>query len=243
VDVARRLRRRSHDTIVGVNVGKSKVAPLEHAAADYRQSVRILAPLADYLVLNVSSPNTPGLRELQAPERLRELIGAVRDELASIRPPIPLLVKVSPDLSDEQLDAVADLAGDLGLAGIVAVNTTVDRSVIAPSTEQVGVIDGGGVSGLPLKQRALDVLRHLYGRVGSQLILISVGGITTPGDAWERILAGATLIQAYTAFVYGGPGWPAGVNRELARCLRDAGGRSIAELVGSSAKAADEPTP
>ncbi len=237
-DVAKRLRARSRETIVGVNVGKSKVAPLEHAAADYRQSVRILAPLADYLVLNVSSPNTPGLRELQAPERLRELIGGVRAELASAVPVIPLLVKVSPDLSDEELDGVAELACELGLAGIVAVNTTVGRGLISPSAPPAAAIDGGGVSGVPLKPRALEVLRRLYARVSSQMILISVGGIGTPSDAWERILAGATLVQAYTGFVYGGPAWPASVNRELARRVREAGARSIAELVGSSASSA-----
>jgi dihydroorotate dehydrogenase len=198
--VAKRLRGRSGATVVGVNVGKSRVA--EAIGEDYRASVRAVADVADYLVVNVSSPNTPGLRDLQAAEVLRPLLEDVREELRGT----PLLVKIGPDLSDEQIDAVADLALELDLGGIVAVNTM--------------PVDGGGLSGPPLQERAVAVLGRLRARVGERLVLISVGGIETPDDARERIRAGATLVQAYTAFVYNGPAWPRVMNRGLARSPR-----------------------
>ena len=228
---AARLRRRSGETIVGTNIGKARATPLEQAAGDYRAAARPVAPYADYVVLNVSSPNTEGLRDLGTVERLEPLVTATRQELGDT----PLLVKISPDLQDEEIDAVADLAVRLGLAGIVAVNTTVDRSVLSgDGAEQAAGFDGGGVSGRPLNQRALTVLQRLHRRVGDSLVLVSVGGIETPADAWERILAGATLVQAYTGFVYGGPGWPRRINRELATRVRQAGAGSIQELVGTA---------
>ena len=210
---AARLRR-PRRTVVGINIGRSKLA--QDALADYRASTRRLAPLADYLVLNVSSPNTPGLRDLQAVETLRELVGAVREELDALRVSVPLLVKLAPDLADAEIDAIADLALELELDGIVAVNTTVDRGGLS-EREPAEVAGRGGVSGAPLKARALDVLRRLRARAGDRLVLISAGGIASADDAWERLQAGATLLQAYTGFVYGGPLWPRRINRELAR--------------------------
>jgi dihydroorotate dehydrogenase len=233
--VAARLRRRGDHPIVGVNVGKSRSVPLESAASDYRASVRELAGVCDYLVVNVSSPNTPGLTEMQAVERLRPLLGEVQQELAALDRHTPLLVKVGPDATDEQLVAIADLVVELSLAGIVAVNTTENRAVLSEPGALAGV-EGGGVSGPPLRARAVEVLQLLRARVGEQLVLISVGGVATPEDAWERILTGATLVQAYTGFVYGGPGWPARMNRELARRVRGAGASSIQELIGRDAK-------
>jgi dihydroorotate dehydrogenase len=233
--VAGRLRRRSGRTIVGVNVGKSQDAPLEGAGDDYRSAVRALAPSSDYVVINVSSPNTPGLREMQAVEHLRPLLADVRSELEAAGGEVPLLIKIGPDLSDDQLDAVADLAVTLELDGIVAVNTTVDRGGLVASSDTAAAIDGGGVSGAPLRARSLEVLQRLRARVGDKLVLISVGGVETEDDVWERILAGATLIQAFTGFVYGGPAWPRRMNRELARRVRDAGRSSIQELVGAGA--------
>ncbi len=217
---AGRLRRGGRRTIVGVNIGRTRVA--DDAAADYRASARQLAPLADYLVLNVSSPNTPGLRDLQAVESLRSLVVAVRDELAAIGSLVPLLVKVSPDLADAELDAIADLALELRLDGIVAVNTTVDRSGLT-SPEPADTAGSGGVSGAPVKARALEILRRLHARTGDRLVLISAGGIESADDARERLRAGATLLQAYTGFVYGGPLWAVRVNRELARRMRAGG--------------------
>jgi dihydroorotate dehydrogenase len=228
--------RAAGSVIVGVNVGKSRAVSLAEADADYRSAVRRLAPLCDYLVVNVSSPNTPGLRELQSVERLRSLLAAVRGELAEIGCERPLLVKIAPDITDGELDALAEEALSLSLDGIVAVNTTVDRTVLTPASRAAAErVEGGGVSGAPLRARALEVLERLYARVGTNLVLISVGGIGTPEDAWQRILAGATLVQVYTGFVYGGPAWPARVNRELARRVRAAGKSSIQELVGAGA--------
>jgi dihydroorotate dehydrogenase len=211
--VAARLARRRPGTVVGVNVGKSRAVSVDDAGADYRASVRLLAPVADYLVLNVSSPNTPGLREMQAVDRLRGLIGDVRAELAAVGSAPPLLVKVDPDLGPEQLIAVTELAVELGLDGLVAVNTTVDRSALNGGAP----FEGGGVSGRPLGDRALDVLRRIRATAGDRLVLISAGGIESAEDVRQRILAGATLVQVYTAFIYGGPSWPKRINHELAQ--------------------------
>lgn len=228
--VAARLARRRPGAVVGVNIGKSRAASIEDAGADYRASVRLLAPVADYLVLNVSSPNTPGLRELQAVDRLRSLLGDVRAELAIIGAAPPLLVKVDPDLDPEQLTAIAALAVELELAGLVAVNTTVDRSALNGAAP----FDGGGVSGRPLGARALEVLRCIRETAGDRLVLISAGGVETAEDVWQRIRAGATLVQVYTSFIYGGPSWPKRTNHELARMAREAHAASVKDLVGDA---------
>ena len=228
---AARLRSRTGRTIVGANVGKSKSASLERAVDDYRTSVRQVAPHAAYLALNVSSPNTPGLREMQAVERLEALVVGVRDELRTIGVALPLLVKIAPDLSDDAIDAIADLAVRHRLDGVIAVNTTVSRDGLdSPVAERPG-----GVSGAPLKRRALEVLRRLAAKVDEGVVLISVGGIEGPDDAWDRILAGATLVQAYTGFVYGGPFWPRRVNRRLAARVSASGAASVQDLVGTGA--------
>ncbi len=179
---------------------------------------RALAVVADYLVVNVSSPNTPGLRDLQATARLRPLLAAVREALdqASPRRRVPLLVKIAPDLADEDVDAIAVLAVELGLDGIIAVNTTTDRPGLATPPAAVAAIGPGGLSGPPLKPRALEVLRRLRAQAGDSLVLISAGGIETADNAWERLRAGAHLIQAYTGVVYGGPLWAWRLNKELA---------------------------
>lgn len=228
---ARHLARR-RSAIVGANVGKNRETALEEAAGDYATAAAAVAPHVDYLVLNVSSPNTPGLRDLESVPRLRPLVQAVQGVVDGK----PLLVKISPDLSDEDVDAVADLALELGLAGIVATNTTLRREGLQtpPSElERVAWEAGGGVSGPPLRARSLEVLRRLRARVGDRLVLISVGGVESVDDVWERVLAGATLVQAYTGFVYGGPAWPRTVNLELARRTWNSGHRSIQELVGT----------
>jgi dihydroorotate dehydrogenase len=236
IRAAQRLRRRTGETIVGTNIGKSLVTRFDRIAEDYRATVREVAPWSDYIVVNVSSPNTPGLRDMQATDALRRLIDELRDELKTAGVSLPLLVKISPDLSDEELDSIADLALELELAGIVAVNTTVSRAGLGAGLHQERWFAGGGVSGRPLKARALQVLQRLYARVGSRVVLISVGGVETPDDAWDRICAGATLVQAYTGFVYGGPGWARRMNGGLVRRLRDHGLSSIEELVGASTR-------
>ena len=229
---ARRLARVRRQTVVGVNIGKNRDTPLESAAGDYVQAARVLAPYADYLVLNISSPNTPGLRELEASARLEPLVRAVRGVIGVT----PLLVKISPDLSDTDLDTLADVALALGLAGIVATNTTLRRDGLHTPAAEVARRawpDGGGVSGAPLGPRSLEVLTRLHARAGGRLVLVSAGGVASADDVWERVLAGATLVQSYTGFVYGGPAWPRAVNLELARRAREAGARSIQELVGT----------
>ncbi len=222
----RRDRRRERPVIVGVNIGKTKLVPegdQSAVLADYEKSTRLLAPYADYLVVNVSSPNTPGLRDLQAVERLRPLLVAVRRQADAVtQHTVPLLVKIAPDLSDGDVLAVGDLAVELGLDGIVATNTTISRADLSSSPEAVEDTGAGGLSGAPLRQRSLVVLRLLRQRVGSGMVIVSVGGISTAADARERLDAGATLLQAYTAFIYEGAFWPSRLQRELA-----AGGRAV----------------
>jgi dihydroorotate dehydrogenase len=218
--LARRARRRHRPVVLGVNIGKTKAVPEHDEAAvlaDYEKSAGLLAPYADYLVVNVSSPNTPGLRDLQAVERLRPLLEAVRrraDAVTAQR--VPLLVKIAPDLSDEDVLAVADLATALRLDGIVATNTTTSRAGLVSDPELVARAGAGGLSGAPLRSRALEVLRLLRARVGADMTLVAVGGIGSVADARERLDAGATLLQAYTAFVYEGASWPGRVQRGLA---------------------------
>jgi dihydroorotate dehydrogenase len=221
---------------VGVNIGKTKVVPEDEAVPDYVASAERLAPLADYMVVNVSSPNTPGLRNLQTVDKLRPLLAAVRAacDRASPARRVPLLVKIAPDLADDDVDAVADLALELRLDGIIATNTTISRAgLVTPATE-VTALGAGGISGRPVKARALAVLKRLRARVGNRLVLIAVGGIEDADDAWDRIRAGATLVQAYTGFIYGGPGWPRAVHRGLARKVRAAGLSSIQDAIGTA---------
>lgn len=226
---------RTRQTIAGVNIGKSRLVPIEAAGQDYAASARLLGPVADYLVVNVSSPNTPGLRQIQEVELLRGLIADVRSALRAADCTPPLLIKIAPDLDDRQLDAVSALALELQLDGIVAVNTTVDRGGLTDADESALPFEGGGVSGAPLRARALEVLSRLRANVGDRLVLVSVGGVESASDVWERVAAGASLVQVYTAFVYGGPGWPGRINRELARRTRAAGLGSIQDLVGAGA--------
>jgi len=231
--------RSGRSAVVGANIGKTKVTRQSAAPADYAHTARLLAPGADYLVINVSSPNTPGLRDLQAVSELRTLIAAVEGASQSAsRRDIPLLVKIAPDLADEDLDAVADLALELGLAGIVATNTTVSRDYLSSSAAEIAAAGPGGLSGRPLRPRALHVLRRLRARVGDRLVLVAAGGIETPDDAWERIRAGATLVQGYTGFIYSGPLWPRRVHRGLARRAHEAGFASVQDAVGTSPLAA-----
>lgn len=208
-DAVKRLRR-PRRTIVGVNIGKTKAVPEDEAVADYVASARRVGPHADYVAVNVSSPNTPGLRDLQAVDKLRPLLRSVREALNEVSPgrPVPLLVKIAPDLADEDVDAVAALAMELGLDGIIATNTTIRREGLHSAPADVERCGTGGLSGPPLYERSLRVLRRLRSAVGDRMVLISVGGIETAEQAWERIRAGATLVQLYTALIYEGPMLP-----------------------------------
>jgi dihydroorotate dehydrogenase len=219
--VAERLRHRQargradlHRAVLGVNIGKTKVVPEDDEAAviaDYTKSARLLSPYAAYLVVNVSSPNTPGLRSLQAVDRLGPLLEAVR-RVADV----PLLVKIAPDLADDDILDVARLALHLRLDGLIATNTTVSRDGLRTPPAEVEAVGTGGLSGAPLANRSLEVLQLLHQAVGHDLTLVSVGGISTADDARARLEAGATLVQAYTGFVYGGPWWPRRVAAGLA---------------------------
>lgn len=208
-----KLRRGAPDTIIGVNIGKSRVVDVEDATADYVASATALAPLADYLAVNVSSPNTPGLRGLQAVETLAPLLRAVKQASGDT----PLLVKIAPDLSDDEIVAIAELAVAEGLAGIIAHNTTLSRDGLITEPSAVEAAGAGGLSGAPLKRRSLEVLRVVRGAVPADFCVIAVGGVETPSDVQERLDAGATLVQGYTAFLYRGPFWGREINRGLIR--------------------------
>ncbi|TAM69062.1 MAG: quinone-dependent dihydroorotate dehydrogenase [Microbacteriaceae bacterium] len=209
----RRVLGRPQRPVLGVNIGKSRVVAVEDAIADYRESARVLAPLADYLAVNVSSPNTPGLRGLQELALLAPLLTAVKEEAAGT----PILVKIAPDLADEAVLRIAELAVGLRLDGIIATNTTVSRVGLSTPRETVDAAGSGGLSGAPLRERSLDVLRLLRSHVPADLCVISVGGVETAADVAERLAAGATLVQGYTAFLYRGPLWARQINRGLAQ--------------------------
>ena len=206
----------------------------------YVKSTERLAAHADYLVVNVSSPNTPGLRNLQATEALRPLLTAVReaaDRTVTGRR-VPLLVKIAPDLADDDIDAVADLAVELGLDGIIATNTTVARDGLGLTSAPSLTEETGGLSGAPLKARSLEVLSRLYARVGSRITLVGVGGVETAEDAWQRILAGATLVQGYSAFIYEGPFYARAIHKGLAARLAASPYATLAEAVGAQTRKA-----
>jgi dihydroorotate dehydrogenase len=207
----RKLRRRSRRAVLGVNIGKSRVVDVADATDDYVRSTRLLAPLADYLVVNVSSPNTPGLRGLQAVETLRPLLTAVHAASGST----PLLVKFAPDLADDEIQAIARLAVELGLAGVIATNTTISRAGLSTPDAVVEAAGAGGLSGAPLKGRSLEALRLVRAVVPADFCVISAGGVETSADVEERLAAGATLVQGYTAFLYRGPLWARQINRGM----------------------------
>lgn len=209
-----RARRRSPRTILGANIGKSRIVDVEQATTDYVTSTALIASVADYLVVNVSSPNTPGLRGLQAAETLRPLLVAVRDAAGTT----PLLVKIAPDLEDDEIESIARLAQSLGLAGLVATNTTIAREGLVTDAAVVEAAGVGGLSGAPLKERALEVLRVVRRAVpDTDFCVIAAGGVETAADVRERLDAGATLVQGYTGFIYRGPLWARQINRELSR--------------------------
>ncbi|MEU2204328.1 quinone-dependent dihydroorotate dehydrogenase [Microbacterium oleivorans] len=208
-----RMRRRTKRPVLGANIGKSRVVDVADATADYVASTRLVAPVADYLVVNVSSPNTPGLRGLQAVETLRPLLSAVKDAAGGT----PLLVKIAPDLTDDEIDGISALAVDTGLAGIVATNTTIARTGLTTDAARVEAMGAGGLSGAPLRERSLEVLRRVRAAVPADFCVIAAGGVETAADVRERLAAGADLVQGYSAFVYRGPLWAREINRGLVR--------------------------
>jgi dihydroorotate dehydrogenase len=198
--------------IIGVNIGKSKLTELKDAVSDYEYSAAKLAPFADYIAVNVSSPNTPGLRSLQAIDQLEPILKAVIAQALGK----PVLVKIAPDLADEDVLAVAQLATKLGLAGVIATNTTVSRSGLKTSGQKVAAMGAGGLSGPVLKDRAVEILNLLRANLPSEVAIVSVGGVVSSADVLQRLQLGASLLQGYTGFVYEGPLWARKINRGLA---------------------------
>ncbi|HXU78414.1 MAG TPA: quinone-dependent dihydroorotate dehydrogenase [Methylomirabilota bacterium] len=222
---------------VGINLGKSKATPLNQAAEDYANSFKLLLPLLDFFVVNVSSPNTPNLRQLQDKAALDEILAALQAvQSASGLPAKPVLVKVAPDLSFEALDEILELAGPRRLAGLIATNTTLARPETREHRLRQIYLEAGGLSGAPLRSRSTEVVRHLYRRSEGKLPIIGVGGIFNAADAWEKITAGASLIQIYTSLVYEGPGVVKAIVRGLWERLEERGLRDLSEAVGSDSR-------
>jgi dihydroorotate dehydrogenase len=216
-EVAKRLEKlrssRAKQPIIGVNIGKSKITELEDAVSDYEYSAEKLAPFSDYLAVNVSSPNTPGLRSLQAIDQLEPILKAVIAKASGK----PVLVKIAPDLADEDLVAVAALATKLELAGVIATNTTVSRSGLKTDSKSVSDMGVGGLSGPVLKERSIEVLKLLRANLPREIAIVSVGGVFGANDVLQRLELGASLVQGYTGFVYEGPLWARKINRGLPR--------------------------
>jgi dihydroorotate dehydrogenase len=238
--VAARLARARPPCVLGVNIGKSRVVKLEEAADDYLASFRLVHPHADYVAVNVSSPNTPGLRELQRADRLSSLLGELQRENRELseragRPPLPLLVKVAPDLDEGELETIVGAALETSVAGIIATNTTVARAPLRSPSAEVTAAGEGGLSGAPLRARATRVVARLRRLTRGRLEIVGVGGVFNAEDAWEKISAGASLVQLYTGFVYEGFGVVRRINEGLAEILRRRGLRTLDEAVGCRA--------
>ena len=223
------LREQTLKVPLGINLGKSKVTPLEDAPSDYLTSLDLLWPLADYFVINVSSPNTPGLRELQDKERLRTLLQTLMDYAAAQAVHKPILLKIAPDLTFSQIDEITALALDYALSGLIATNTTLSREGLHTAVDEVG-----GLSGQPLRERSLKVLKHLHAQVGETLPLISVGGVATTDDVYERLQAGACLVQLYTSLVYEGPLLLKRLNEGVLKRLERDGFSKVEEVIGTA---------
>ncbi|WP_269612140.1 quinone-dependent dihydroorotate dehydrogenase [Prochlorococcus marinus] len=218
--------------VLGINLGKSKITPLDEAHKDYSLSLRLLAPLSDYAVINVSSPNTPGLRTLQGPKQIKKLIRTLKD--LSNCP--PLLVKIAPDLSNQEIDEISRIAMENGIDGIIAINTSLNRfhlTNLKITTGNTLEQEDGGLSGLPLQKRGIEVIRRLRSSTNNDLPLIGVGGISSARTAWERIVAGASLIQVYTGWIFEGPNLVPEILDGLTMQMEKHGFQNIKEAIGS----------
>jgi dihydroorotate dehydrogenase len=229
---------------VGINLGKSKITPLEKAAEDYAGSFRVLREWADFFVVNVSSPNTPNLRQLQDKASLDEILAAIQEVQGSksqvpnpapdASRPKPVLIKIAPDLSFEAMDEILELAGARRIAGIVATNTTITRPQTSDASAQKIYAEAGGLSGRPLRVRSTEIIRHIFRQTKGKLPIIGVGGIFNDDDAWEKITAGATLLQIYTGLVFQGPGLTRELVIGLTERMRRAGLTNLSAAVGSA---------
>jgi dihydroorotate dehydrogenase len=239
--LARELERHRPDCVLGVNIGKSRVVPVEEATEDYLASFEAVRPHADYVTVNVSSPNTPGLRELQRADLLASLLGEIQRRNRELsagggRAPVPLLVKISPDLGEGELELIVDVARAAGVAGIIATNTTTSREGLHTPRAEVAAFGAGGLSGVPLRSRSTRMVAALRRLTRGELEVVGVGGVFTAEDAWEKICAGASLVQLYTGFIYEGFGVVRRINEGLAAILEREGFRTLDEAVGCRAE-------
>jgi dihydroorotate dehydrogenase len=231
-----RLQRRAASAVpIGINIGKSRITPLAAAAADYARSLGLLFPFASYIVINISSPNTPGLRDLQADEQLAALLGALGTENAALattrqQPPRPLLIKIAPDLDDAALPGIVEAARGGGAAGFIATNTTTSRAGLITASGEVG-----GLSGAPLRDRATAVIRALHRLAGTDLPIIGVGGVFSAADAYAKVRAGASLVQLYTGMIFQGPLLAHRIARGLVELIRRDGFTHLRDAVGRDA--------
>ena len=231
---ARRVEQHRPACVLGVSIGKSKITPLENATEDYLASFELVYKVADYVAVNVSSPNTPQLRELQQSQQLTSLLSALQQRNRELQQPLPLLVKLSPDLERSELETIVEVVERLGIDGIIATNTTVSRDNLRTDAQRVAACGEGGLSGKPIKTRSTKMIADLYQLTGGRIPLIGVGGIFTAEDAWEKITAGASLVQLYTGFIYQGPNIAREINEGLATILAREGFKSISDAVGIS---------
>lgn len=214
---AEQLKRRNSDILIGGNIGKNKLTPNEEAISDYMICFRELFDVVDYFVVNVSSPNTPGLRDLQEKEPLMRLLNTLQNANRQLPSQKPILLKIAPDLSESQLDDIIEIVQTTHIAGVIATNTTISREGLLIEKEVVSEIGAGGLSGQPVKQRSTEVIRYLADKSNHSFPIIGVGGIASPEDALEKLQAGASLVQIYTGFIYEGPGLAAKINQGLVR--------------------------
>ncbi|HET6852514.1 MAG TPA: quinone-dependent dihydroorotate dehydrogenase [Pyrinomonadaceae bacterium] len=237
---ARRVEQHRPDCVLGVSIGKSKITPLEKATEDYLASFELVYKVADYIAVNVSSPNTPQLRELQQSEQLTALLSALQARRLALQEryqkEVPLLVKLSPDLERRDLEMIVDVIERLQIDGIIATNTTVSRDNLRTDAKRVAACGDGGLSGKPLSSRSTRMIAELYELTSGRIPLIGVGGIFNANDAWEKISAGASLVQLYTGFIYQGPNIAQEINEGLAKILAREGFASLDAAVGCRAK-------
>jgi len=238
---AKRVAAQRPDCVLGVSIGKSKITPLERANEDYLASFELVYEVADYVAVNVSSPNTPQLRDVQQAEQLSSLLTVLQtrnrelQEVFKRERPLPLLVKLSPDLNRAQLEAIVDVLVRLQVDGIIATNTTIARDHLLTKSAEVAAMGEGGLSGTPLKARATQMIADLYNLTKGKIPIVGVGGIFTADDAWEKIAAGASLVQLYTGFIYRGPGIVREINHGLEHILKREGFTNLDHAVGCRA--------
>lgn len=237
--VVKNIKKHRPDCVLGVNIGKSRTVSLENAIPDYLKTFAMVYDVADYVAVNVSSPNTPQLRELQQPEMLAGLLAALQEsnrELAernSLSAAKPILLKIAPDLSEKEIESVVEVALNAEVAGIIAANTTVSRDGLQSSPAEIKESGEGGLSGAPLRHRANEIIASIYRLTNGSLPIVGVGGVFTAKDAWEKICAGASLVQLYTGFIYEGPSVAQKINEGLRRIVTKEGFISLDEAVGS----------